>query len=104
MTELNHLIGPLSHPERFGGNIKDAFDVIVPSLPDFGFSGRPPRPYKPRKIDTIWLNGYGFPRFRGGPMYYAKAAEISNTIESINYLYRETNKAWWQPSEKLETI
>ncbi|EOD79566.1 Enoyl-CoA hydratase [Grimontia indica] len=55
-------------------------------------------------IDTIWLNGYGFPRFRGGPMYYAKAAGISNTIESINYLYRETNKAWWQPSEKLETI
>ena len=23
-------------------------------------------------IDVIWLNGYGFPRFRGGPMFYAK--------------------------------
>ncbi|MGF1770172.1 3-hydroxyacyl-CoA dehydrogenase NAD-binding domain-containing protein [Enterovibrio makurazakiensis] len=55
-------------------------------------------------IDTIWLNGYGFPRFRGGPMYYSKSNGINNTIESINYLYRETNKAWWQPSEKLETI
>ncbi|MDD1780407.1 3-hydroxyacyl-CoA dehydrogenase NAD-binding domain-containing protein [Enterovibrio sp. ZSDZ35] len=55
-------------------------------------------------IDTIWLNGYGFPRFRGGPMYYAKASGINNTIEGIKYLYRETNKNWWLPSEKLETI
>ncbi len=44
------LIEKLAHPERFGGQVADAFDVISPSLPGFGFSGRPPRPYGPRKI------------------------------------------------------
>ena len=47
------IIERLAHPERFGGNEKDAFNVIVPSLPGFGFSGRPSRPYGPRKIAGI---------------------------------------------------
>ena len=36
--DLRHLIGPLSRPADFGGDPADAFDVIVPSLPGFGFS------------------------------------------------------------------
>lgn len=47
------LIEQLAHPERFGGKVEDAFDVILPSLPGFGFSGRPPRPYGPRKIAKV---------------------------------------------------
>lgn len=39
--DLRHVIGPLSRPEEFGGDARDAFDVIVPSLPGFGFSGPP---------------------------------------------------------------
>jgi len=35
------LIGPLTDPTRFGGRAEDAFDVVIPSLPGFGFSGRP---------------------------------------------------------------
>ena len=53
VVELTKLIEPLAHPERFGGDVKDAFDVIAPSLPGFGFSGRPPRPYGPRKIAGV---------------------------------------------------
>ena len=41
VVEFLHIIEKLAHPEKFGGNIEDAFDVIVPSLPGFGFSGRP---------------------------------------------------------------
>ena len=48
--EFMDIIEPLAHPERFGGKVEDAFDVIAPSLPGFGFSGRPPRPYGPRKM------------------------------------------------------
>jgi microsomal epoxide hydrolase len=48
------IIEPLAHPERFGGNIEDAFTVVSPSLPGFGFSGRPPRPYGPRKMAAIF--------------------------------------------------
>jgi len=39
--ELLHIIEPLAHPERFGGDEKDAFTVIVPSLPGYGWSGKP---------------------------------------------------------------
>ena len=35
------LIGPLTDPTRYGGKAEDAFDVVIPSLPGFGFSGRP---------------------------------------------------------------
>jgi pimeloyl-ACP methyl ester carboxylesterase len=35
------LVGPLTNPTAFGGTIEDAFDVVIPSLPGFGFSDRP---------------------------------------------------------------
>ena len=35
------LIGPLTDPVKYGGRAEDAFDVVIPSLPGFGFSGRP---------------------------------------------------------------
>ena len=35
------LIGPLTDPTEFGGRAEDAFDVVIPSLPGFGFSERP---------------------------------------------------------------
>ena len=53
VIEFLHIIEKLAHPEKFGGNVEDAFDVIVPSLPGFGFSGRPLRPIGPRKIADI---------------------------------------------------
>ena len=52
--EFLHIIEKLAHPEKFGGNKEDAFDVIVPSLPGFGFSGKPLRPIGPRKIAEIF--------------------------------------------------
>jgi len=67
IVEFLDVIEPLAHPERFGGDENDAFTVIAPSLPGFGFSGRPPRPYGPRKIaalfailmkDVLGYNGY----------------------------------------------
>jgi pimeloyl-ACP methyl ester carboxylesterase len=35
------LIGPLTDPTKYGGRAEDAFDVVIPSLPGFGFSGHP---------------------------------------------------------------
>jgi len=35
------LIGPLTDPTKYGGRVEDAFDVVIPSLPGFGFSARP---------------------------------------------------------------
>jgi microsomal epoxide hydrolase len=54
IIEFLHIIDELAHPEKFGGKEADAFDVVVPSLPGFGFSGRPSRPIGPRKMASIF--------------------------------------------------
>jgi len=54
IVEFLEIIDVLAHPEKHGGRVEDAFDVVAPSLPGFGFSGRPPRPYGPRKMADIF--------------------------------------------------
>jgi microsomal epoxide hydrolase len=41
ICEYQELIGPLTDPASFGGDPADSFDLVIPSLPGFGFSGRP---------------------------------------------------------------
>jgi microsomal epoxide hydrolase len=50
MLEFLGVIDQLAHPERFGGRQEDAFTVIVPSLPGFGFSEGFDIPVPPREI------------------------------------------------------
>jgi len=54
IVEFLHIIDQLAHPEKFGGKEEDAFDVVVPSLPGFGFSGRSSKPIGPRKMASIF--------------------------------------------------
>ena len=54
IVEFLDFIDLLAHPEKYGGNVEDAFDVVAPSLPGFGFSGPPPRPYGPRKMASVF--------------------------------------------------
>ena len=54
VVEFLDIIESLAHPERFGGDAEDAFDVVAPSLPGFGFSGRPSRPIGPRKMAGLF--------------------------------------------------
>jgi pimeloyl-ACP methyl ester carboxylesterase len=44
IVELTEIIGPLAHPRAHGGDPGDAFHVVAPSIPGFGFSGRPREP------------------------------------------------------------
>ena len=47
-------IGPLADPARFGGSANDAFDVVVPSIPGFGFSSKPKSPIGPPTVARLW--------------------------------------------------
>jgi pimeloyl-ACP methyl ester carboxylesterase len=47
-------IDRLTDPASFGGDPRDAFDVIVPSLPGYGPSQRPPTPIGPRNTAGLW--------------------------------------------------
>ena len=67
IVEFLNIIDPLAHPEKHNGNIDDSFDVIVPSLPGFGFSDRPSRPIGPRKMakyfDLLMTDKLGYSNY-----------------------------------------
>jgi microsomal epoxide hydrolase len=52
--EFLEAIGPLTDPARFGGSPDDAFDVVVPSIPGFGFSSKPTAPIGPPTTARLW--------------------------------------------------
>jgi 3-hydroxyacyl-CoA dehydrogenase len=45
-------------------------------------------------IDTVWLNGYGFPVHRGGPMFYADQVGLANVVEYIAELRERFGDVW----------
>jgi pimeloyl-ACP methyl ester carboxylesterase len=66
--EFDALIEPLTDPGAHGGHPADAFDVVVPALPGFGFSGRPAeRGWRPARIgaafDTLMTTELGYGRY-----------------------------------------
>jgi len=55
VVEFQQAIGPLTDPAAFGGSASDAFDVVIPSLPGFGFSSKPrDKPIGPNTIARLW--------------------------------------------------
>ena len=80
IVEFLNIIDKLAHPEKYGGSEEDAFDVVVPSLPGFGFSGRPSRPIGPRKmasiLNSLMLNKLGYKKF------IAQGGDFGGTIST----------------------
>lgn len=72
--DYHKVLGPLSDPAAYGGDPADAFDVIVPSLPGFGFSSPLSQPVIPRQMAALWVrlmrDVLGYERFAasGGDM------------------------------------
>ena len=78
IVEFLEIIKPLAHPEDFGGNAEDAFTVIAPSLPGFGFSGAPKKPMGPRKMAEV-LNKLMTENLNNS-QYYAQGGDWGATI------------------------
>jgi 3-hydroxyacyl-CoA dehydrogenase len=54
-------------------------------------------------IDVIWLYGYGFPRWRGGPMFWADAIGPDKLYAAMQRLY-ERDKDWLEPAPLLARL
>ncbi|MEE2760640.1 MAG: 3-hydroxyacyl-CoA dehydrogenase NAD-binding domain-containing protein [Pseudomonadota bacterium] len=54
-------------------------------------------------IDVIWHYGYGFPRYRGGPMFYADLVGLDKVYDAVSRLY-DTYGEWVKPSELLVSL
>jgi pimeloyl-ACP methyl ester carboxylesterase len=56
IIEQMKIIGPLTDPVAYGGKAEDAFDVVIPSLPGYGFSGKPTTTgWDPQHIARAWI-------------------------------------------------
>ena len=55
VLEFRDVIGPLSDPVAHGGEARDAFDLVIPSLPGFGFSDKPTAPgWNIGRVASAW--------------------------------------------------
>jgi len=55
VLEFLKTIGPLTDPTAFGGRAEDAFDVVIPSIPGYGFSSRPTQTgWGPDRVGRAW--------------------------------------------------
>ncbi|WP_313338034.1 3-hydroxyacyl-CoA dehydrogenase NAD-binding domain-containing protein [Stutzerimonas nitrititolerans] len=54
-------------------------------------------------IDLIYLNGYGFPAWRGGPMFYADSVGLDKVLATIRELHARCGE-WWKPAPLLEKL
>lgn len=55
-------------------------------------------------IDVIWVNGYGFPRARGGPMFHADTVGLPQVVESMRRLAETSGPQYWTPAPLLEDL
>lgn len=67
IIEQLKIIDPLTNPQAHGGNETDAFDIIIPSLPGYGFSGKPTElGWEPARIARAWaelMKRLGYTRY-----------------------------------------
>ena len=65
--ELLKVIGPLTDPVAFGGHAQDAFDVVIPAIPGYGFSGKPTDlGWNPDRVARAWdvlMKRLGYTRY-----------------------------------------
>ncbi len=55
-------------------------------------------------IDMVYLTGYGFPLFRGGPMFYADTVGLPNVLRSIRKYAKGNHPEAWTPAPLLEKL
>ena len=55
-------------------------------------------------IDTVYVNGYGFPAHVGGPMWYADTQGLDNVLADIERFYEESGDNVWKPSNLLRKL
>jgi pimeloyl-ACP methyl ester carboxylesterase len=81
IIEQLKVIGPLTDPVAYGGKAEDSFDVVIPSLPGYGFSGKPTaRGWTPITIAHAWatlMHRLGYTR------YVAQGGDWGNAVSEV---------------------
>ena len=104
IVELLKIIDPLTNPTAHGGTAADAFDLVIPSLPGYGFSGKPTAVgWNPQRIAAAWIvlmKRLGYARFAaqggdwGTPVTEQMALQAPSDVLGIH-----TNMPFAMPEE-----
>lgn len=109
IIEQLKVIDPLTNPTAYGGKAEDAFDVVIPSIPGYGFSGKPTTTgWDPVHIAKAWIelmNRLGYKK------YVAQGGDWGNAISEIMALMAppellaiHTNMAATVPAEITKAL
>jgi pimeloyl-ACP methyl ester carboxylesterase len=80
VLELVKTIGPLTDPTAHGGSAEDAFDVVIPSLPGYGFSGKPTENgWNTDRIARAWAE---LMRRLGYTRYVAQGGDVGAIVDN----------------------
>jgi pimeloyl-ACP methyl ester carboxylesterase len=86
IIEQLKIIDPLTNPTAHGGSASDAFDLVIPSLPGYGFSGKPTAPgWNPVSIARAWatlMQRLGYTR------YVAQGGDWGNAVSEVMALQK----------------
>ena len=81
IIEQMKIIEPLTNPTAHGGSAADAFHLVIPSLPGYGFSGKPTAPgWNPVSIAKAWatlMQRLGYTR------YVAQGGDWGNAVSEV---------------------
>ncbi|WP_433766384.1 epoxide hydrolase family protein [Pseudomonas putida] len=94
VLEFANVIGPLSDPVKYGGKTSDAFDLVIPSIPGYGFSGKPTDAgWDPDRVAQVWaqlMQRLGYKQYVaqggdwGGPITGAMARQAPKGLRGIH--------------------
>ena len=109
IIEQLKIIDPLTNPTAYGGKAEDAFDVVIPSLPGYGFSGKPTAPgWNPVSIAKAWAT---LMQRLGYTKYVAQGGDWGNAVSEVMALQQppglvgiHTNMAATVPSDVSKAL
>ena len=90
VIELLEVVGPLTDPTAHGGRAEDAFDLVLPSLPGYGFSGEPTEVgWDPGRVAQAWAE---LMRRLGYTRYVAQGGDVGASVTDA--MGRQAPEGW----------
>ncbi len=59
---------------------------------------------RPSDIDVVWVNGYGWPMYRGGPMHFADSIGLPKVLATLKEFQQQDGGDFWQPAPLIEKL
>ena len=60
--------------------------------------------FRPSDIDVVWVNGYGWPVYRGGPMFYADTIGLDKVLARLQEFHEEDGDDFWEPASLIKKL